>query len=248
LHAAATCFITGSAFYGIAAIAELFGCDQTALTYKSWGDSLFRVGFFFTGASILLEFMAAAFTAVAICSAQGTSEELVGGSVRVSERSLAGLRDARNLQPAPLQATDPSTGQSSPACGLYTGASVIKNVNPGGQINFSGVRSDIAANGYKGLDTIQLGTFIRNNVPDDVAVLTEHAVEEDQLIQMVGQGDVIALVDEDHWVRVLRTFEENGVEWAQIYDPGRGIYEQLLTSFMTRCGPNNQMVAVRPPG
>jgi RHS repeat-associated protein len=164
--------------------------------------------------------------------------KVVGGA-STGQKSLAGLRDARNLTAARLQARNST-------CGLHASASVIKDVNPGGgPINYSGVRASILGNNPRGLDTAELANFISKNVPDDVAVLIEKNVGEERLLEMLGRGRVISHVDGNHWVRVVGTFEEGGVTWVRVYDPARGNYDQLLTSFMTRTGPSNQMIWVR---
>jgi RHS repeat-associated protein len=166
--------------------------------------------------------------------------ELIGGA-RTGQTSLNGLRDARNLTNARLQ-------QRNSTCGLHSAQSVIGDINPQkGPLDYSGVRNQIRGNNSAGLSTIELDGFIRRNVPDDVAVLIEYRVGEERLLEMLGRGEVISHVDGNHWVRVLGTLDEGGTGWVRVYDPARGNYEQLLTSFLTRSGPNNQMIWIRPP-
>ncbi len=112
------------------------------------------------------------------------------------------------------------------------------------------VRGQIQANRLAGrgvgLDSYELVQFLERNVGEDVAVLLERNVTESRLLEALGRGHAVAHVDGDHWVRVLGTVQDGGRTWVRIYDPARGNYEQLLSSFMTRAGQNNQIIWVRP--
>jgi len=68
----------------------------------------------------------------------------------------------------------------------------------------------------------------------------------DGLLARNGGSKLIAHVDGNHYVRVLGTIEDGGMQWVRVYDPARGVYEQAVFSFMTRTGPSNMMVHVVP--
>lgn len=161
----------------------------------------------------------------------------------VGIRPLEGLRDVRNLAQARLQ-------NRGDTCGLHVAVSVLGHVNPGGvSVDLSGVRGWIRANrtaGRIGLNSYELTIVLNRNLSNDAAVLIERDVTEGRLLELLGRGHVISHVDGDHWVRVLGWVDDDGSTWVRLHDPARGNYEQLLSSFMTRAGRDNQMIWVRP--
>ena len=169
-------------------------------------------------------------------------QELIGGA-RIGQTGLTGLRDARNLTAARLQLRDST-------CGLYASLSAIEDVaSRRPVIDFQGVRTSIRLNDSRGLNSQQVVNFIsRNTREEQVFARLERSLSEQQLLQLLGRERVIAHVDGNHWVRVLGSFQENGATWVRVYDPARGNYEQMLSSFMTRMGSSNQVVAVRIVG
>jgi hypothetical protein len=201
---------------------------------------------------------AAAYFGEAILRLVGVSPEIVAGLRRTSlgrgvaggarsgQRGLSGLRDARNLLEARLQVKDST-------CGLYCAVDIIDDITPNrGPLNFAGVRSQIRANaknGDLGLNSYEITRFIERNLEniglEDVATGILRDVTEEELLKYLGRGDVMSLVDGNHWVRVLGSLEEGGHIFLRIYDPDRGIYEQLISSFMTR-NAGRQMIYVIP--
>jgi hypothetical protein len=129
------------------------------------------------------------------------------------------------------------------------GTSAINDVRAAkGPIDYSGTTAQLHANGGRGLKSIELLDFVQKNLPD-ATVLLKRGVTEDELIAAAARGTVLSHVDGNHWVRVLGTFEQGKRTWVRIYDPARGNYEQLATSFLTRTMANvteNQMIFVRP--
>ncbi len=91
---------------------------------------------------------------------------------------------------------------------------------------------------------MELAEFVERNGGERVVAVIQRAVTETQLPSLLQRGPVIAHVDGNHFVRVLEAVEEAGATWVQVYDPARGNYSQLISSFMSRAGPNNQMILV----
>ena len=156
----------------------------------------------------------------------------VGGAAP-TKKTLDGLKDARNLIEAPLQVADST-------CGLRSAVSVIDDVAPGhGSLNFAGVRDEIRLNGGLGLNEVQLVKFLDNNLPSTSAAVLRISQTEDDVLALLNRGQLIAATDGNHWVRVLGVVQEGNSTWVRIYDPARGNYEQLLSSFMTRVYRND---------
>jgi hypothetical protein len=185
-------------------------------------------------------------TVSALQKAENEISEFIGGAkLAKGETGLDGLKNAANLTPARLQS-------SEGACGLYVGASVIEDVKPGTVLKTDVLRADIlknaTLNNKAGLKPAELTKFLETNLPD-AAVLAKSNVTEEMLLQELGRANqkVIAGVDSEHYVRLLGTIEKDGAKWVQIYDPARGNYDQLLTSFLSRCrGPQNELILIRP--
>ena len=181
------------------------------------------------------------------CKQRGVTVDITGnagvyGGVRAGQKSFSDLQNVRNLSGARLQVREDT-------CGLFAAASIIDEVNPTGtSIDISRVTSQIQGNKKNnlglGLDSYQLTTFLDRNLKD-TAVNIMRGVRESDLLQYLTQGTVVAHVDGNHWVRVLGTVQDGNSTWVQIYDPARGNYEQLLSSFITRSGANNEMIWVR---
>ncbi|MCE9567336.1 MAG: hypothetical protein K8U57_35490 [Planctomycetes bacterium] len=177
--------------------------------------------------------------------APNAATDFVGG-VRIGQSDLNGLHNAQNLTNGRLQ------GQNS-TCGLNASLSVIDSVNPGrGALDVSLVRGQIRANGGGGLNQSEVMGFLGRNLPD-AAVVPAYGINEAQIVDYVRRGEVIAAVDGNHWVRVTGTFQEGNATWVRVYDPARGNYEQLLTSFTTRMyqsgqpvGYHNVIISIRP--
>jgi hypothetical protein len=174
-----------------------------------------------------------------------TATDFVGG-VQIGRTDLNGLYNARNLTIGRLQ------GQNS-TCGLHASLSVIDDVNPArGALDVTRVRGQIRDNRGVGLNQSQVMSFLDRNLPDAV-VVPAYGVEEAELVDYLRQGHVIAGVDRNHWVRITGTFREGNNTWVRVYDPARGNYEQLLTSFLTRMyrpgeppGFHNVIISIRP--
>lgn len=161
----------------------------------------------------------------------------------VGIRPLDGLRDVRNPTEARLQSRRDT-------CGLYAVASLLGDFKHlGVSTHFQGVGGRIRANrviGRIGPDSYELMTLLDKSLPDDTAVLIERDVTEDRFLGFLGRGHVVSHVDGNYWVCVLGAVDDGGLTWIRVYDPARGCYEQLLSSFMKRVGRDNQMIWVRP--
>jgi hypothetical protein len=161
----------------------------------------------------------------------------------VGVRSLDGLRDVRRPGEARLQSRRDT-------CGLFAVASILGEIVPArNPFDLSGVRGRIRANRVNGrgigLTSYELMKLLDDSVPETAAVLIEREVTSDRLVGCLGRGHVISHVDGNHWVRVLGAIDDAGSIWVRLYDPARGTYEQLLSSFMIRAGNDNQMIWVR---
>ncbi len=167
------------------------------------------------------------------------SAETFFGGARPRQKDLRGLCDARNLTPGHLQ------GQET-TCGARAAYDLIREVNPeGGPVNFGGMRERLRL--HNGLNPGHLEKFLAENLPEDMFVSRVKRPNEPRLIKALKEGDAIVGVDGNHWVRPLKIFKEDGVEWVRVFDPGRGYYEQRLTSFVSRIDRTSEMICVRRP-
>ena len=170
------------------------------------------------------------------------TEAAEAGAALGGSNALQGLRDVKGFTPALTQ-------QSSDTCGLYCAGQILDEIAPRSATAIqlgegSYIPRLLADRGGRGLSTAEIAQLIEHNGGEDVVAIIERGVTETQLPSMFQRGPVIAHVDGIHFVRVLGTVEEGGATWVQVYDPARGSYSQLLSSFMTRVGPNNQMILV----
>ena len=191
--------------------------------------------------SAMLIFLGAAFTRVYAESNRRIVGKIGEGAVG---RGLTELKNARNLSPALVQ-TAPDT------CGLNCAGTVLAELLPGrgATVMEAGVKTvyeRLLANNGNGLNTAEMCDFLSANLGDDAAVVIQHKVKLSRLEGLLTRGKLIAHVDGNHYVRILETFEQGGIQWVRLYDPSRGKLEQLLTSFMTRTGADNQMVHIIP--
>lgn len=157
---------------------------------------------------------------------------------------LVGLNDVRNFSPGLTQT-------ASDTCGLHCAGSVLDELLPSRtstnvEIFSKTVAEILEENGGRGLSSLDVAQVISRN-GDDLFTNVERNVSADELVALLSRGQVIAHVNGDHFVRPLKVFEEQGVKWVRIYDPARGYYDQLLDSFITRTGANNQMVFILGP-
>lgn len=172
-----------------------------------------------------------------------TSSGGIIGGVKTGRNSIKDLPNVRNLSEARLQVRGDT-------CGLFAAASIIDEFNTSGlPRDFSMVRAQVISNRVNGLGAglavDEVAQFIERNLPN-AAVLIQKNVRENDMMQFLSRGTVIAHVDGNHWVRVLGEIQDGNVTWLHIYDPARGNYDQTLSSFMTRSGQLNAVIWVRP--
>jgi len=157
----------------------------------------------------------------------------VGGS-----KALKDLRDVENFVPGRKQ-------HRSDTCGLQCAADAAGEA--GGKINVTPeLRKLIREQG--GIEKRQLQKLLDDALDDNHTALMDRGFSETQLIRRTSQSKPIVFVDGNHWVRVTKAFKRDGRWYVRVVDSGvGGSYDQLLTSFMTRTGSNNVMIAIVGP-
>lgn len=149
------------------------------------------------------------------------------------------MQDIQNITPARRQIRDDT-------CGLYAAWNAIEDIDarPPKFVIPAELRRTIRAQG--GVNEQQLQRYL-NSLDDSLWALEKLNVTEADMHQMLQRSDtaVIAHVDGDHWVRVVKSFVEDGQEWVRVYDSGVGsYYDQPMTSFMARMTASNAAVLV----
>lgn len=155
------------------------------------------------------------------------------GGARVG-RGIEGLRNADNFVPGRLQHPEFGT------CGLHCAYDALQDLGSTAKFRITGeIRDLIRAQG--GLEKAELARLI-GTIDDDIAALVKTNIGLDDITNAFGRnGEVLAFVDGNHWVRILKV-DGNKV---RIFDSGRGgTYDQLWDSFFTRMGADNAIITI----
>jgi len=169
------------------------------------------------------------------------TSSFAGGAAEI-EKYFGKLKNARNLDSAPIQITNDT-------CALFVSISLITHLNPGRDILFGPLLARIQSNkikGHIGVNGPELAKYLRSNLGGIATVTIQSKLQRSAFQQLFQKGNVVALVDGGHWVEVSGVIQDGSDTWVKVYDPLCGTYQQSLAAFASRCGVDNHFVSVNP--